>query len=240
MEYFREHNNQIQADVAYRLGMIAHQYSGFDLPREERFTSTLELCILQSLLTQCMELLKTMARNESRRQYLTADLSVSSVWGLKPEMVVVNTLRCNALTAEVVLRGIRNALSHPTGLTIDALFPSSGYTTITDGSEDIVRFCFVNSPDTKNNRLKTHDTAEIAARELEQARRGQDMPADVGIIRTEDGRFCFGRDGKPFARIFRIDLTPEEMHKLVIGLSNQLAQPVRDVWDGMTIAALIT
>lgn len=239
MEYFREPKNQIQADVACRLGMIAHQYSGFDLPPEERFTSTLDLCILQSLLTQCVELLHAMARDERQRKYLKADLTVSSLWGLKPEMVVLNTFHCNTLTADVVLTRIRNALSHPTVLEVDALFPSSGYTTIADGSGDIVRFSFVNSPDTRNNRPKIHDTEEAAARQLAPGRRDQDLPADVGIIRTDDGRFCLGRDGKSFARIFRIDLTPEEMHKLVIGLSNHLAQPVRHLWDGITIAAVI-
>ena len=155
-------------------------------------------------------------------------------------MVVVNTFRCKRLTAEFVLRRMRNALSHPTGTDIDAPFPSSGYTTIPDRPGDIARFCFVNSPDTMRNGPNNWDNKETADSKLEQARRHGDMPVDVTIICDHNGRFCFGRNGKPFARILRVDLTPAEMHGLVIGLSNHLAQPVREAWDGMTIGALIT
>ena len=65
------------------------------------------------------------------------------------------------------------------------------------------------------------------------------MPEDVLIITDEIGQFCFGRGDEPFARIFKIHLTNAEIHALVIGLSNHLAQPIQEAWDGVTVAQLI-
>lgn len=70
MEYYRDPKNQIQADVAYRLGMIANQYRTLSAPTEEDFSVTLDVCILQNLLTTCAELLKSMSRNERQVNYL--------------------------------------------------------------------------------------------------------------------------------------------------------------------------
>jgi hypothetical protein len=64
------------------------------------------------------------------------------------------------------------------------------------------------------------------------------MPEDVGVIRYAD-QFCFGRGDEPFARVFKIYLTGEEIHGLVIGLSNHLAQPMQENWDGVTVARLV-
>ena len=102
MEYCRDPENQIQADFAYRLGKIAHQYRTFLVPAEEDFSVTLDICILQSLLTTCTELLKSMSRHE-RKAYLTADIDTGLAWGLREEMISVNTFR-GKLTVEVVLR----------------------------------------------------------------------------------------------------------------------------------------
>jgi hypothetical protein len=65
------------------------------------------------------------------------------------------------------------------------------------------------------------------------------MPVDVVIIEDRLGKFYFGRGDEPFARIFKIDLTSEEIHALVIGLSNHLAQPKQKDWDGVTVARLV-
>ena len=48
MEYFRDPRNQIQADIAYRLGMIANQYRTLSAPANEDFSVTLDICILQN------------------------------------------------------------------------------------------------------------------------------------------------------------------------------------------------
>jgi len=238
MEYFRDPRNQIQADIAYRLGMIANQYRTLSAPAEEDFSMTLDVCILQNLLTTCTELLKSMSRSERQVNYLTADIGMAPAWGPRPKMIAINTFD-GQLTLEVVLKRLRNALSHPTPLDLDDPFPSSGYTTIPDGSATIRRYCFVNSPDTKCGRPKMFSTEKEAKDGLVRARSEGDIPADVGIISNEDGKFCFGRGDKPFARVFKIYLTGEEIHALVIGLSNHLAQPIRKDWDGVSVTRLV-
>ena len=236
MEYFRDPRNQIQASIAYRLGMIANQYRAFPIPAKKDFSVTLDVCILQNLLTTCTELLKSMARNEHKASFLTANIEESAVWGLRPDMIEINTF-VGKLTGEVVLKRLRNALSHPCELNIHDVFPSTGYTTL-DESDTICRFCFVNSPDTMKGRPKSFDEDE-ARRQLDKLIREGEMPKDVDIIRDERGGFCFGRSGKPFARVFKIYLTVEEIHALVIGLSNHLAQPSQESWDGSTITLLV-
>ena len=203
MEYFRDPKNRIQADFAYRLGMIANQYRTLSAPAKEDFSVTLDVCILQNLLTTCTELLNSMKKNERRGNYLTADIEKAPVWGLRPDMVDIKGFR-GQLTVEVFLRRLRNALSHPTDLDLDDPFPTSGYTTIPHGSGTIRRYCFVNSPDAKHGRPKTFSTEKAAEDGLIKEKEVGDMPKDVVVIRYEADRFCFGQGGKPFARIFKI------------------------------------
>ena len=93
MEYFRDPQNRIQADMAYRLGIIAKQYSSLSLPEANTFTSTLDICILQNLLTNCITLLDAMSKSERRKCYLTEDLAKrnANLWGLNKNMIITNT-----------------------------------------------------------------------------------------------------------------------------------------------------
>ena len=239
MEYFQDPRNQIQADIAYRLGMIAIQYQTLSVPAKEDFSVTLDVCILQNLVTTCAELLDSMTRPERKASILTADIGNSRIWGLKTEMI--ESTFDGELTGKFVLKRLRNALCHPTALVINDPFPSSGYATIPDGSKKIHQYCFVNSPDVRKSGHPNSYSRSAAERQLEKALGDGDMPEGVGIMRkqNEANKFCFGRDGKPFARIFKIILTVEEIHALVIGLSNHLAQPIQEKWDGVTIAPLV-
>jgi hypothetical protein len=237
MEYFRDPKNKIQADMAYRLGMIAQQYSTLSVAEEENFSCTLDICILQNLLTYCVSLLNAMGRHERPACCLKKDLAIESLWGLNSGMIKTNTFN-GKTTGDVVLRHIRNALCHPTDLDLKGNFPSTGYTTITDGSGMIREYCFVSSPDTRGNRPKRFSDTTAARSYLERCMSQGDMPIDVTIIPSEN-QFCLGRDGQPFARIFQIQLTSKEIHEVVLGLSNYLAQPIQGDWDGITIRSLI-
>lgn len=81
MEYFRDNKNRIQADMAYRLGRIAVQYEKFPL-LEDKYSSTLDICILQNLLTNCIELFRLMERHDPQKKYLKSNLIKQSQWGL--------------------------------------------------------------------------------------------------------------------------------------------------------------
>src|SRR5437762_3545132 len=50
------------------------------------------------------------------------------------------------LTSSVFIEHIRNALSHPTYPEKSPRHPSTGYTTMPDGSGIISRLCFIDSP----------------------------------------------------------------------------------------------
>ena len=60
MEYERTENGQIQATFAGRVGQILLQYDRCKegLPAHLQFDAALAISLLQSLLTQCQELLK--------------------------------------------------------------------------------------------------------------------------------------------------------------------------------------
>jgi hypothetical protein len=238
VEYFRDPRNQIQADIARRLGLIANQYRTFSLPANQDFSSTLDICILQNLLTTCKELRWQMSKHEKKASYLTNDIGMARFWGLSLDMIAENTFR-GRLSIGVVVERLRNALCHPTALNLNDDLPSTGYTTIQDGSDVIRRYCLVNSPDSEKGRPQHFHTREEAETALAQASGAGDMPKDVGIISNGEGQFCFGRGDKPFGRIFKAYLTTEEIHALVIGLSNYLAQPIQKDWDGVTVARLV-
>ena len=59
MEYFRTEDGQIQADLARRLGTVLKQYHS-QIISIEKYEVSLSLSILQTLLTNCVELLDNM------------------------------------------------------------------------------------------------------------------------------------------------------------------------------------
>lgn len=228
MEYFRDNKNRIQADMAYRLGKVAVQYEEFPL-LEEKYSSTLDICILQNLLTNCVELFRLMERHDPQKKYLKADLINQSQWGLHQELIRINTFRYdNRLTVYDVLNSIRNALSHPTSTNIEADFPSTGYTTVPNNSGQISHFCFIESPDTSNNKPKIFDTEEKAKTHIDKVQNR--FPENIEIIQSLNNKFTLGLNGEPFARVFRIDITCSGIHELVIELANYLAQPIQEDW----------
>lgn len=146
-------------------------------------------------------------------------------------MIHTNTFRYdNELTVYDVLNSIRNSLSHPTGTDIEANFPSTGYTTVPNSSGQISHFCFIESPDAKNNRQKLFETEEEANKYI-NLNKERKMPEGVGIIPLKNNSFSLGLYGEPFARVFRIDITCSGIHELVIELANYLAQPIQPDWS---------
>jgi hypothetical protein len=57
MEYFRHPENQIYADIAFRLGRIVTQYDKMTT-NEEKFEATLYLTVLQNLITYSNEYIR--------------------------------------------------------------------------------------------------------------------------------------------------------------------------------------
>ena len=240
MEYYRDPKNQIQADIAFRLGVISSQYSSsLNLPKEKKIPATLDICVLQNVLTNCIELLQAMSNHERRQSYLKASLLSGPPWELNISMITHNTFRPKDITVDAFLRHLRNALSHPTPTEPTAEFPSTGYTTIPDGSGKVRKFYFISSPDTTRNRPKTWQDKSKAESYLSKANNDGSMPDHVDIVQDGNDKYVLQKDRKPFARIFIAEISVHQLHAIVQGLCNYLAQPIQESWDGETIVKLI-
>jgi len=66
MEYFRQPGNLIQAGFALHAGRLLAQYCSLTttLRPQAKYDATLVICVLQSLLTNCTELLSDMRAHQ--------------------------------------------------------------------------------------------------------------------------------------------------------------------------------
>jgi hypothetical protein len=126
-----------------------------------------------------------------------------------------------------VIRHIRNALSHPTIIRADIDNQSTGYSTIQSGSNLIENIYFVSSPDMNGKGKRKSYSAEYAGKLLKDGT----FPEGVEVEKIDDG-YVFKMDSNPFYRIFKITFSTEEITQLTFGLSNYLAQPLVENWDG--------
>jgi hypothetical protein len=150
MEYYHQEKYKIAADLALRIGRIAKQYRDLRLPEDCDYDITLNLCLLQTLLSQCKELIKKMGRRGGADLGLHNPIS-NSGWGLEHVEVEADDFE-GELTVARFLNHLRNAMCHPTEFNPEKRIPSSGYTSIPDGSNKIRKLAFCDSPDTVEPR----------------------------------------------------------------------------------------
>ena len=242
MEYFRDPKNQIYADLAYRLGRIVTQYEKSVID-EEKFEATLYIAVLQNLMTNSNEYVRQMTRS-ARRNSIFNQLIKKDIWGINENCWVRNTFNEN-LTLENFITRIRNSVSHPTNIDIKSDFPSTGFTTLYDDSGKIKTFRFINSPDTRNNRLKELSINEVLntiyLRNTNNQQIHEEFPSNISYenIPNNPEKYRIIHNGEPFIRISIIDLTVKQLGVFVKNLANYLAQPIQKDWDGFTIKELI-
>jgi HEPN pEK499 p136 len=229
MEYFRTEDGQIQADFARRLGIVLKQYHQINLL--EKYEVSLSLTILQSLLTNCTELLNGLKSRETRENPLYKSPINSTDWGFNEENIKFNSFYQPEITVEKIIRHIRNALSHPTKLNLNLPKKTTGFTT-NKISNSIEKIIFVSSPDLNNRgNSKTFLSEELAKKNMIDA---GNFPLDVEIIPLLNGKFGYQKDGEPFHRIFEIEFSPENLLTLTYSLSSYLSHPLTSTWDGIT------
>lgn len=242
MEYFRDPKNQIYADLAYRLGRIVTQYEKSVID-EEKFEATLYIAVLQNLMTNSNEYVRQMTRS-ARRNSIFNQLIKKDIWGINENCWVRNTFNEN-LTLENFITRIRNSVSHPTNIDIKSDFPSTGFTTLNDDSGKIKTFRFINSPDTRNNRLKELSINEVLntiyLRNTNNQQIHEEFPSNISYenIPNNPEKYRIIHNGEPFIRISIIDITVKQLGVFVKNLANYLAQPIQKDWDGFTIKELI-
>jgi hypothetical protein len=229
MEYHRTEDGQIQADMARRLGIILKQYYNL-VSNGEKYEVTLSLSILQTLLTNCIELMNSLDKRDKKDNPLFKTPIDSEIWGILESNILVNSFLTNQINVDFVIRHIRNALSHPTKVNSEIQLQTTGYSTIQTGSNIIENIYFVSSPDL-NGRGNRKDHSLDKAKDL---LKDGTFPAGVEIEQLPNNRHAFTLDKKPFYRIFKITFAPRQIAQLAFGLSNYLSQPLNVKWDGKT------
>lgn len=230
MEYYRTEDGQIQAELARRLGIVLTQYHE-KIDSLEKYEVSLSLSILQTLLTNCVELLNKLSEGQRRNNPISESPILSEIWGFDEKNIITSTFKQPNLNAAMVIRHIRNALSHPTSLDLNSNFKTTGYTT-RNNSSTIKSIVFISSPDLNNKRNpKTYKNFKDAERFKKVM---GDFPDDVEITQIEDEKFIFTCSGKAFYRIFEIELTPSNLLTLTYSLSEFLSLPLKKDWNGVT------
>lgn len=229
MEYHKTEDGQIQADIARRLGIVLKQYYNL-VNIEDRYEVTLSLSILQTLLTNCIELMNSLDKRDKKDNPLFKTPIDSKLWGILEGNILVNTFHTNQINVDFVIRHIRNALSHPTKINLEIQLQTTGYSTMQTGSNIIENIYFVSSPDLNGRGNRKEATLERANELLKNGT----FPVGVEIEQLSNNRHAFTLDKKPFYRIFKITFTPRQIAQLAFGLSSYLSQPLNEKWDGKT------
>ena len=164
MEYIHTDDCQIRSDIAFRLRKIILQYEeSIHVNDIMNYSSTLYISVLQTLLTNCLEILREIKFKNEKYEFFDIDqeLSDENYYGIKHQSILSNSIY-KSISLHMVLKSLRNALSHPTSINIKSEFPSTGYTTIKNGSNIISEYIFVDSPDVKNNRPKSFNLLDFS------------------------------------------------------------------------------
>lgn len=152
MEYRRTADGQIQVDFCRRVGHLLLQYEKLsgDLPQEQRYESTLTLCLLQALLTNTVEKMRSDPKKKNEWGKLANQLISEEppLLGLDPNCVQVVLPSKRILSYGDIIECLRNALSHPVPQS-NSTYYVTGYTTYLSSELpfcDIQAFCFTQSP----------------------------------------------------------------------------------------------
>lgn len=245
-EYFRDPENRIRAGFALHAGNLFLQYQRLSAPIQpsQRYEATLTICILQALLTQCAELIKQMSEN-ARSEWNQVVTDVPTRWGLRRGFVKEDT-NLEALTYRRFLDSLRNACSHPTDLGATAALRSTGYSTIPGSSGLIEAFEFIDSPSVQDGQLKrqfkspSRREVERQVDKLNESWRKVGQKAEPPFHVEQVGKeYQVYKSGNEYFRLFRAVIPLSDLAEAVKFLSNYLAQPSQDYWDGKTIKELV-
>lgn len=196
----------IRAGFALHAWQLLTQYEQLtkDLSPAGRYEATLTVCVLQSLLTNCWELWKFL--NDRKASRVLEPLQEYTLAMLGDPEVEVNDSVPGQPDLKAVLMHVRNAVSHPRMIETDP--PTTGYTTVEDGTGIVSRLRFTDSPDLTSK----------------------------GFLRRE-ARQRTGGDVKQ-AEVFSIELPLAVLTAWAKEIAMALAQPVMNNWDSREMVAL--
>jgi hypothetical protein len=242
MEYERTENGQIQADFAGRAGQILLQYDRCKegLPAHLQFEATLAIALLQSLLTQCQELLNKYRNPAKAPEGLEGLVSMANRGFDEPPPLLGLTQACilerwpseRAVKYRDLIECIRNALSHPLPQTSEGL-PRTGYTTQMGTSGLIQAFVFTQSPWVGPSgvllpqfRPERDEKKRLDAESHIRRWGANSLVPNLELVETKDG-YRPMQGGRPFVPVMRVRLDVAQLRSFVMALSDYLSEPHR-------------
>lgn len=244
VDWFRDPERRPQAVFALHAGRLLADYFSLTENRceddgQERYEATLTVCVLQSLLTNCTELLTTMETEQ--KAIFGRVISDKPTWGIQNSQFR-NTFPDDPPTLARVLKHMRNGLSHPTVPQPEVEFPTTGYST-TNASERVTAFRVTTSPWAKDGRRfgrKRLPSSEAElARILKEDFHWKSRDGFLEFRHHSDGSVDAWRGGSQYWPFFVIELPLETMVGLTINLADHLAQPYDGKWNGRTHRRLV-
>jgi len=243
MEYERTDDAQIQADFAGRAGQILLQYerNKEGRPAHLRFETTLAIALLQTMLTQCQELLKNVRDPAKAPHGLEGLVSMANRGFDEPPPLLGLTQACilerwpsqRAVKYRDLIECIRNALSHPLPQMAEGL-PRTGYTTQIGSSGSIEAFVFTQSPWVdRSGRLKQDWQAgrNHVEKHKEVTQKLNTWANNFGVedlkLCESSGRYLPMKDDIPFVPVMRVRLDVVQLRLFVLALSDYLSEPHR-------------
>ena len=226
-EYYLDEKGQIYGDLAFRLGNIIKQYGNhIDKNDPYNFDSSLCICILQNLLTIYDEMFPIWNGYPMTRGSIfynpQALLSKENYFALNNEMVLKNSFLMEDQIVGSFMKHIRNSLSHPTKLKQSQEIQSTGYYSVSNSSKFIEGYIFIDSPDVDNNSPKSFSNN---LKFLNYCKKNRGYGFEKKIV---DSRIFISNP-----RIYKVQLSTDELKDLTLKMAKFIAQPIQKNWDGL-------
>lgn len=215
MEYYRDPNNQIYADITYRLGRIIKQYESIN--SEDKYEVTLYISVLHTLLVVYKDY-----SSRACRIYDQTLLKNRSIDDYYDEWYIHSLYKEKNLTNFV--HSLRNSISHPNPIVLNNEFKSTGYTTLNDKSKKIQNIVFINSPDVRYNNPIYFPSSY----KLKKYMRDNNIPDDIQINPIDKNKYGMFKDDKPFFRFSEIKLNVSQLRSFLFFLIELLSKPILD------------
>lgn len=239
MEYIETSDGQIQADFARRVGQVLLHYEdgAARSSPEDSYEATLTICLLQALLTNCVELIKGRPRNDPTGLTEIANRPFAddpTKFGLDERCVVNQWPSRRKLMYREIFECLRNAMSHPLPVKADGL-PTTGYTTWKSQSGVIEGFCFTQSPwvNSKGNdvtdalKVKDEDRPKLVE---QMAKWSSNRGTDDLTVRIGSGeRYRIYIRDQPFIPYLQLKISTTQLRTFTLTLSDYLAEPLVNV-----------
>ena len=260
MEFISTPDGQIQADFARRVGQVLlHYEAGASRGQpQDSYEATLTICLLQALLTNCVELIDKKLKNDRTGLTQIASRSLEedpALFGLNLQCIKQQWPSDRPLMYREIFKGLRNALSHPLPQKANGL-PTTGYTTWKSPSGMIEGFRFIQSPwvNRSGSDVTSNYKVELVKKHWSTLEKVKKPPLD-DVIKDWSSNYGTsgltvqtGPDGcnriflgtEPFIPYLQLDLSTAQLRTLTLSLSERLAEPLSIVQSASSTVRTLT